>query len=483
MPAPDTLVQIVDAPAPTAPVSDTGAAFIVGFSDRGTAGTGAQSLTPADAVTSKGDFDARYGTRQSYNGPEYDAAEAYFAEGGSRLFWSRKVGPAAVRASAGVPTATPKFTATAKGPGASYNTVSVSVAGGVITVLDSGVAKEVSPVLADVVAAQQWATASSRLIDITPVGTGALTDSAAVALAGGADDRVNTTDTQIQAALDRFARTLGPGQVALPGDGRQAAYTMLATHARDKNRIGVGDAPDTPTYTNVTALAASTRALGRELARHIVILDPWLIAPGAAPGTLRTVPPSGVWMGLAARSDGAPGSTPNRAIAGDKLTSEFATAVKYARSQSERDALADAGVIVVRQFGSAVEPFDDVTPVDGAVEPEWLGAATNRFVMYAVANLEAIGRTHLFEPIAGTGSLAGFNGDMASFLGQFVDSTRGPLYGDTPQDAFKVETGASVNTPATITGKQLKAAVSLKIAPNARQVVIALTNQGLGEVL
>jgi hypothetical protein len=482
MPAPDVTINIIDAPTPPAPASATGTAFIVGLSDRGSAGTTAV-LKPTDVITSKGDFDARYGTRQTYNGPEYDAMEAFFAEGGSRLFWSRKVGPAAVKASAAIPAAGTKFTAVAKGPGASYNVVTVAVASGVITVKDGATIVEVSPALADVVSAQAWATASSQYIDITPVGSGALSDSPAVALASGNDDRVNVTDVQIQAALDRFARDLGPGQVALPGDGRQLAYTMIATHARDKNRMAVADAPDTPTYTNVTALAASTRALGRELARHIVLLDPWLYAPGSGTSTQRTVPPSGVFMGRAAVNDAAPGSTPNRAIAGPRATSNFATSVKYSRTDAERSALADAGVTVVRQFGTATMPYDDVTPVDGTVDPEWVGAGANRFIMFVVANLEAIGRSHLFEPVAGSGSLAGFNGDIGSFLTQYVDSSQGPLYGDTPADAFRVETGPSVNTPVTIAGRQLKAAVSMKIAPNARFVIIALTNTGIAEVL
>jgi hypothetical protein len=477
-PVPGPTVTIIDAPPPPAPASDTGAFFVVGFGDRGAA---AGPLAATDAITSLGDFTARYGARQTYNGPEYDAIDAFFAEGGSRLFFSRKVGPAAVKAQVNVPTASPKFTATAKGPGASYNTLTVGVASGVITVYDNAVAVEVSPAQASVTDAQLWASSSSRLIDIAPVGTGALTDSAPVALTGGADDRTNVTDTQVQAALDRFGKDLGPGQVALPGDGRQAAYTMLATHARDRNRFAYGDAPDSSSYTTVTGLAASTRALGRELARHIQLLDPWVYAPGTAAGTTRTVPPSGVQAGMAARSDAA--GNPNRAVAGRNAISRFATAPKYQRLETERQALADAGVTVLRLLDGVVQTYDDVTPVDGTVEPEWLGAAGNRFVMWVIARTLQIAGAHMFDPIAGAGSFAAFNGDLVGFLTPLVNSTIGPLYGDTPQEAFRVETGPAVNTPATIMARQLKAALSLKIAPNARFVTITVTNQQLSEVL
>jgi hypothetical protein len=215
---------------------------MVGLADRGVV-TG--PITADLAVTSLADFTAKYGARQSYS-VLYDAVEAFFAEGGNRVFISRFAGPAAVKASARRPGAGTKFTATAKSVGAWGNNLTVGVAGGVITVYENGTAVETSPVQADVTAAQAWST-GSRYIDITPVGSGALTDTAPVALTGGADDRVNATDTQRQAALDRFAKALGPGQVLMPGDTRTQAHQMLAAHANANNRFALLDAPDTAT--------------------------------------------------------------------------------------------------------------------------------------------------------------------------------------------------------------------------------------------
>jgi hypothetical protein len=222
LPGPD--VQIIDAIAGSGGAVGTDTAFMVGLADRGVV-TG--PLTPADALASVSEWETKFGAQQSYNATEHAAVEAFFAEGGSRLYYGRYAGPAAAKAQASVPTVSPKFTAVAKSVGAWANTVTVTVASGVITVREGATVVETSPALADVTAAQAWST-GSRYIDITPVGTGALTDSAAVTLAGGADDRTNATDTQRQAALDRFSKALGPGQVSMPGDTRIQAHTMLA---------------------------------------------------------------------------------------------------------------------------------------------------------------------------------------------------------------------------------------------------------------
>ncbi len=473
MPLPGVVVDIADAASPPAQLNNTGTAFITGLSDRGaTSG----NLATADAVVSLPQFRSRYGVRQTYNGPEYDAVEAFFTEGGSRLFFSRIAGPAAVRASAAVPASSSKFTATAKGPGSYGNNLTVSVASGVITVKESTAIVEVSPVLADTAEAQAWASANSDYIDITPLASGALSDATNVALTAGADDRTNITDTERQAALDRFGSDLGPGQVLMPGDTRTAAHTMLANHAVARNRFAYGDLPDTATVATITAAAAAVRGLGREVGRHIQLLEPWLLAP-ADGGTTRTVPPSGVQAGIAARLDNQ--GNPNIAVAGRNAVSRFATGVKYTRSDTDREALADAGVTVIRSIDGQVQPYDDITPVNQTTEPEWLGAAGNRLVMRIIADAQEVARSFMFQPVAGPADLAAFRGAMTEMLAGWFN--RGALYSQdgTPAGAFRVEVGPTVNTPETLAARQLRAELALKLAPNARQVNVTITNTPL----
>jgi hypothetical protein len=474
LPGPD--VQIIDAFAGSGGVVGTDTGFMVGLADRGVV-TG--PLTPADAVSSVAEWEAKFGAQQSYNATEHTAVEAFFAEsGGGRLYYSRYAGPAAAKAQASVPTVTPKFTAVAKSVGGWANAVTVTVASGVITVREGTTVVETSPVLADVTAAQAWAT-GSRYIDITPVGTGALTDSAAVTLAGGADDRTNATDTQKQAALDRFAKALGPGQVSMPGDTRTQAHTMLATHALAYNRFAYGDMPDTPTVGTLTTAAAAVRALGRDLARHIQLLAPWVTAPGSAPLTTRSVPPSAVQSGMAARNDAATGN-PNRAIAGPNGISRFATGVKQTYTDTDRSTLADAGVNVIVAGDGGIQTYDDVTAVDPLLEPEWLGAANNREVMALVDDLFAAAAARMFDQNDGPVSLDSWHGDLTAVC--IRHKLRGSLFGDIA-DAFRVETGPPYNTPATAQAKKLGGAVAVKVSPSNRQVTIQFTNTPLTSAL
>jgi hypothetical protein len=140
LPGPD--VQILDAAPGAGAQTDTATAFMAGLADRGKT---SDQLTTADAVTSLADFTTKFGPKQTYNTVEYDAVEAFFAEGGARLYFSRKAGPAKVKAQANVPTVTPKFTAIAKSVGAWANNLTVTVASGVITIRENGVLVETSP--------------------------------------------------------------------------------------------------------------------------------------------------------------------------------------------------------------------------------------------------------------------------------------------------------------------------------------------------
>lgn len=475
MTLPGSTVEIIDVAPPAASLTDTGTAFVAGLSDRGAVDG---QLTVSDAVYSLAEFEAAYGERQDYNGPEYDSVEAFFSEGGARLFFSRYVGPTPVNSEADVPVASSQFTATAKFPGDYGDAITVAVASDVITVTDatSGVT-EVSPTLDDITAAAAWATASSSLIDITPIASGSatLTDTVAVQLADGDDDRSSATDSERQTALDRFGGNLGPGSVLMPGDTRDDAHEMLANHAADHNRFAYGDATDSVTAATVAADGTAMRTLGYELARHIQILEPWLIAPGLTAGSTRTIPPSGVQAGMAARTDSS--GNPNLATAGvPRGQSRFALDVKYERSDTDRQTLADAGVTVLRNIQDSVVTYDDITTVDPALQPEWLGASGNRLVMRIIADALAIANAHLFGQISGPVDLAAFNSDLTGMLlGWFNNRS---LYSPdgTPGGAFRVETGSSVNTPTTLQARQLKAALSLKISPNARQVKITITN-------
>lgn len=472
---PDATVTIQDAPPPAATLTDTGTGFMIGFADRGPV-TG--QVKPEDAVHSLGEWAAKHGALQSYNGNEYAAVEGFFAEGGSRLFYSRYAGPGAVKASAAVPASSSKFTFTAKGPGAGYNTIKVGVASSVITVKDGATIVEVSPALATLADAQSWATNFSKYGDITPLTTGALADSADITLASGADDRTNVTDTERLAAINRFGRDLGPGQIAAPGDTRTAMHAILAAHALALVRRAICDCPDSATASTAAAPGPVARALGRDLARQCHMLGDWLPVPGTTPGTTRISPPSGIYMGLCARNDAV--RNPGVAIAGPASYSRFALGTHYQRSGADLQTFADNGIIPFVVDGT-VQPYDDITPIDKSIDPEWWAASGNRMVMRIVQDARAIAKAFMWNQVAGTADFVGYAGALTGMLSRWRNDKA--LYGDSPAESFRVETGPSVNTPTTIADKKLRAQLSLHISPNVRNADVIITNTPLTEAL
>jgi hypothetical protein len=50
----------------------------------------------------------------------------------------------------------------------------------------------------------------------------------------------------------------------------------------------------------------------------------------------------------------------------------------------------------------------------------------------------------------------------------------GSLYGETPDDAFSVDVGESVNTPSTLAAGELRAVITMRMSPFAERVVIEI---------
>ena len=74
-----------------------------------------------------------------------------------------------------------------------------------------------------------------------------------------------------------------------------------------------------------------------------------------------------------------------------------------------------------------------------------------------------------------------FHGDLVSNL---MDHwTAGDLYGDTPAQAFIVDTSAAVNTPQTIANLELHAVCQVKMTPFAEYVQIQIVKRQIADNL
>jgi hypothetical protein len=237
-PGPDVL--IVDAAPPATVLTDTGTLFVAGLSDRGLA---SGQVAADDVVHSLSEWVTKYGALQSYNGNEYATVEAFFAEGGTRLFFSRT----SARRRQGHrrrPRASSKFTATAKGPGAYGNNLKVGVDLGVITVKSARPSSRRPRPRRHVAAAQAWARDLSDLHRHHA----ARDRRAGQQRRRRAGRRRRRPHEHHRHRAPDGARPVRQGPrprpgPRMPGDTRTAAHQMLAQHALDRNRFALGDAP------------------------------------------------------------------------------------------------------------------------------------------------------------------------------------------------------------------------------------------------
>lgn len=469
-------------PVPRGIPTDTGVAYMTGLSERGPVGT-------TVLLDSLSDYVRLYGSRVTY-GQLYDAAEIYFRLGGRKLYLSRVVGPAPVKATktlndrAGTPLPTIRVDAVSAGEWG--NTLTVSIANGVtvntfiITIKRSTVVVEVSPELANPAAAVAWSLFSSyvRVTDLASASVAPTNNPAVVAdqaLISGTDNRASITETQWTDALVAFPRILGPGQVLAPGRTTGAAHEALLVHAEVNNRAAPLDLADTAaTGTLIGAVAADRVSAGTP--EYGAAFAPWLLARGVLGGTTRTIPPSVAVAAAAGRSDAVFG-TANIAPAGanGQLRSPI-LGLTRTYTDTDRELLNESGVNVIRDVFGATQIYGFRSEANPTTDPEFLQFTATRFRMQLAAQAERIGERFVFRQIDGRGQLfAEFRGVLdAMLLRHYI---AGSLFGATPEDAFFVDVGSGVNTSVTIADGQLRARISVRMSPFAELVEITIVKE------
>ena len=153
--------------------------------------------------------------------------------------------------------------------------------------------------------------------------------------------------------------------------------------------------------------------------------------------------------------------------------SRTALALSQTYPDASRDTLTASGVNTARGDLGVIESYGSRTLVDAVAFPQWRELAQRRLIMAITAEAEAIAEQHLFAVIDGRGhEIAVFGGQLTAMLVPYYD--QGALYGATPQEAFTVDVGAAVNTPATIASGQLRAVIALRFSHMAELVYVEI---------
>lgn len=469
---PGVQIQVLDSAPPRSAPTDTGVWFVVGETEQG------RTDQPI-LIRSMNDYATLLGARVSY-GMLYDALELFFREGGSAAYVGRVVGPAAVKASHNLldGVAAVSLVVTALGPGDYGNNLKVQVTAGDVSgyqihILDAANnLLENSGDLADQASAVAWSS-FSQYVRVT---LGAAVDNpavaAAAALAGGTDDRASILDAQWATALALFTKDLGPGNVSAPGRTTDLGHTQLADHAAGNNRVAILDGPDTASAGTLETSATNAKATNN--GQYAALFAPWIVVPGITAGTTRTVPPSALVAGKCAQVD--PVSGPGTPAAGVKGISSYALDVSQPGwDDATRDTLNTDGVDVIRVLNGQVTIYGWRSLADPINNPDWLDLGTVRYLMGLAARAYAVGQQFVFAPIDGQGhTIAAYQGALVALCQ--ADWVAGEIYGSTPSEAFNVDTGPSVNTPAVLAGNELRAVISVRPSPMAELVTIQIVN-------
>jgi uncharacterized protein len=468
MPRPGTQVTIVDGAGPGAASLDTSQAFFVGVAERGP--------SRAVRVTSLRQYSAAFGERAG-GSLLYDSVSAYFTEGGGIAYVSRISGDAAVAATIAFGT----YTVDADSPGAWGNRVAIraeapatlaetmradalpQAAGDpvVFVVSFDGTDVERSGVIASDADAVTFGQRSAW-VDIS--GTGAVPAAGTTAtLAGGADD--NTVDADsVTAALDRFDYALGPGQVLAPG--LTTVHEPILAHVDKNKRCAVLDGPDTG---DPLALGAVATALyGITGVRFASVWGPWVSYPGPVAPTTVVLPYSAIAAGIIARVDRM--GNPNRPAAGADGINRATLGLHSDFTDDEREALNETGVCLAKMVYGDVRSYGFRTAA-GPDELNWLWFSNSRTIMAIAHECDAVAETYVLNQIDGRGHVfSRLNKDLRGVCQRYFDMDA--LYGETPEDAFRVDTGPGVNPVETQALGEIHAIVKVKVSPAAEWVVI-----------
>lgn len=474
--APGVTATINERPSRSTYEIDTGTAFMVGSSLKGPHLVSLPSRNLDQWIE-------QYGEREA-TGMIYDSVEAFFREGGSKLYFGRIIGPAPVAASRQITDGTVNtIRAYARDYGSYGLSIDLEVVTGAgaaywVNVKYKGEVVESSPHFTTKAGLLAWANpspevAGSAWIRVDDLGVGGNPAAGTYALAGAAtDDRVNATGTNTNDALDLFQKDFGPGQVLAPGKTASTSIALLGAHAYENNRVVVCDLPDSATRSTVTDASIALRSDPNS--RFLFPVASWGMIPALVPGGVpRVVPGSPVWAGMMARND-SNGHNPNVAAAGNLGVSNCLVALTQAEwNEADRGILNANGANIFRTMFGTIRGYSFRSAAHPTLDTEWLQFSASREVMALAARGAAALEAVEFGQIDGKGvKLAEAEGLIRAIC--LDDYVAGALFGETPEEAFDVDVGPAVNPPEQLAQGIIKVQAMVRVSPFAERVLLEI---------
>lgn len=468
MPRPGVDVEIVDEAIGQQPILDTGQGFFVGKTERGPSWGRAGSLA---------EYEEKWGSRTG-GVSMYDGVAPFFEEGGGSAIISKLDAAAAVKATANLGGAWQVDASSAGTWGNNIDvftrqplTGSTGAAGQPVylQVMYNDSEVERSPTLYSVDDGIAWATAYSSFVKLG-MGPGPFTlpvKDTTVALSTGTNGTAAVSD--YDAALARFAYDQGPGQVVPPGITDPLVHAKIGAHCEAYHRVGLVDLPDTANA--VTLNAARSGLDGIPGSRLLLACGSWYVYPTSASPATKIVPLSGVQTGIIARLDH--GGDVSAVAAGKNGISRRAIGLAQVYSDDDREALNNNGVTLGRQMLGLCRTYGYRTAAGPDYKDNWTFFQESRIIMAVAHEGNVAIEDFVFDTLDGQGHL--FTHIKNTLVGICMKYWQaGSLFGQFPEDSFRVMCDFSNNPLSTIKLGEIHATIYVRTSKVSEWVKIEI---------
>jgi hypothetical protein len=436
-----------------------------------------------------------YGPREGESVKLYDAIDRAFAIGASRAYVNRIAGgsPAAAKLELEAGSTAKTLIATAKYKGEYGNKLKVEVienagktASKIVYLNPEGEVLESSPEYTEAKEILAWGKLHETYIVLSE-GSGYSTGKAGVlktlaskVLSGGVNPTVSEANTI--KAIEGIPKSLGPGQLQVPGNSEEKVHVAMAEHAVKNNRHALADLSGAETTgTTPSSLKSEKGTIAAGLAGYIDFFSSAGQAPGIAGGTTRTIPASTIAAGLFAKVSRT--GNDNQAPAGVNWPLGPAiTGLVNTYTEAQMTELEEAGINPLTEVNGQICLYGDATALARSKDPIFCQYSASRERMHLVAEAEEIGQRFLFSTLDGRHQKrALFQGELQAMIKRHWEA--GALYGETAAEAGEVKVGEPVNTLATEQEGQLNAELIVRISPVATVINIHLTSSPITEAV
>ena len=455
--------------------------FVAGQAERG-------RTDEPTVMNGMADYDLYFGSRVTY-GSLYDAIKCYFDNGGSLVQAIRVVGASSTSGTLEVDdeSSVPTLQFDAVSPGAWSSNLQVAILAGLLPntfrvqlILNGTVVEDYT----NLASPSQAVTvmSNSAFVKVTDLGSSTAAPgnnpdvAAATALSAGDDKRSAIVDADYITAVNKFSGDLGVGAVSVPGMGA-TVHSGLVAHAKATNRIAILATSRGATKNDLITLS------GTQQSEFAGLFAPWVIVADGAGGQ-RAIPPEGYVAGSRAKAAyTGPWVVPAGA---NSIANSSMLDIDQTFTTDDSNDLDTAHISMIRRIQGTIRLYGWRSMSPDVTNYQLL--SVRDLLNSIVFDCQSAAEEFVFDPVDSQGQLLSrFNAALVGVVDPIASA--GGLYGlndaeGKPLDpGYLVDTGPSVNTPATLATNTIAAIVSVRPGPSAATVRVQIVRVGFTAAL